>query len=324
LDHSFRIGPDLATRHPGLLFRANRYYPLVRGSLSAVIVVMTVLALLEVWGLNALSWFAPNQLGGKVVSVLITIGIMLAIAIAVWELVNTALDRQIMRFTMAEQAVRAARLKTLQPILRTTLLILILVIVGLTALDQIGVNIAPLLAGAGIVGIAIGFGSQKLVQDFITGMFLLLENAIQVGDAVTVAGLSGNVEQLSVRTIWLRAGDGAVHIIPFSSVTSITNTSRGIGNAAIAVTVALEEDPDRVGAAMQEIAAAMREDPVFSPQMRSGLQGVGVDRLRASGVTLTGQIECTDSGRTPVQREFNRRMKQRFQELGIKIADPPP
>ena len=90
-------------------------------------------------------------------------------------------------------------------------------------MSAIGVNIAPLLAGAGIVGIAVGFGSQKLVQDVVTGVFLLLENAMQVGDFVTVSGLSGTVENLTVRSIRLRAGDGSVHIIPFSAVTSVTN-----------------------------------------------------------------------------------------------------
>ena len=126
---------------------------------------------------------------------------------------------------------RSARLRTLLPLLRSALLITIVVVAGLMVLSEIGINIAPLLAGAGIIGVAIGFGSQKLVQDLITGIFLLLENAMQVGDTVTVSGLSGTVENLSVRTIRLRAGDGSVHIIPFSSVTSVTNINRGLGNA---------------------------------------------------------------------------------------------
>ena len=114
---------------------------------------------------------------------------------------------------------QSARLRTLLPLLRSALLITIVVFAGLMVLSEIGINIAPLLAGAGIIGVAIGFGSQKLVQDLITGIFLLLENAMQVGDWVTVSGLSGTVENLSVRTIRLRAGDGSVHIIPFSAVT---------------------------------------------------------------------------------------------------------
>jgi moderate conductance mechanosensitive channel len=206
--------------------------------------------------------------------------------------------------------------------LRTTLLAVIVTVVALTALSELGVNIAPLLAGAGIVGIAIGFGSQKLVQDLITGLFLLLENAMQVGDSVTVSGLSGVVENLSIRTIRLRAGDGSIHIVPFSSVTSVTNTNRGVGNAAVSVNVAYKEDTDRVGAVLKEISAEMRADSQFKPMIRGDLDLWGVDKVDASMATIVGQIECTDVGRWPVQREFYRRMKRRFQELGIEIARP--
>src|SRR5262249_10774060 len=159
---------------------------------------------------------------------------------------NAAIERHLRELARESRYARAARLRTVLPMIRTVLLLSIVTIVGLTALSEIGVNIAPLLAGAGIVGLAIGFGSQKLVQDVITGLFLLLENAMQVGDEVTVAGLSGAVEDLSIRAIRLRATDGSVHIIPFSSVTSVTNTNRGIGNAAVNVNVAYKEDIDRV------------------------------------------------------------------------------
>ena len=206
--------------------------------------------------------------------------------------------------------------------LRTALTVTILTIAGLTILSAIGVNIAPLLAGAGIAGIAVGFGSQKLVQDLVTGLFLLLENAMQVGDFVTVSGLSGTVENLSIRTITLRAGDGSVHIIPFSSVTSVTNTNRGIGNAAISVNLAYAEDVDRAGEVLKEIASQMRREPEFKTLMRGELELWGVDKFDGAVVTLVGQIVCTDSGRWPVQREFNRRMRIRFQELGVDLAYP--
>jgi small-conductance mechanosensitive channel len=204
--------------------------------------------------------------------------------------------------------------------LRTTLFTVIVTVVALTTLSEIGVNVAPLLAGAGILGIAVGFGSQKLVQDVITGLFLLLENAVQVGDFVTVSGLSGTVENLSIRTIRLRAGDGAVHIVPFSAVTSVTNTSRGIGNASVNVNIAYREDTDRAGTVLNEIAAEMRRDPDYKRLIRNDLDLWGVDKVDGSMSSIVGQIQCTDEGRWPVQREFNRRMKRRFQECGIEIA----
>jgi moderate conductance mechanosensitive channel len=320
IDRVFRINPDFLRRFPGLEARANRYLPLLRGTVSGIIFAIAVVALLEVWGVNAIVWFYGGQIGSRVLSAVVTIGIAALAASAIWEASNALIERHLARLTREMQFVRAARLRTFLPMLRTALLYVIVAVVALTALSEIGVNVAPLLAGAGIVGIAIGFGSQKLVQDVITGLFLLLENVVQVGDNVTVSGLSGTVENLSIRTIRLRAGDGSVHIVPFSAVTSVTNTNRGIGNAAVAVNVPYKEDTDRVGQALREIAAEMRRDPDYRHLIRGDLDLWGVDKVDGSMASVVGQIECTDAGRWPVQREFNRRMKRRFQELGIEIA----
>jgi small-conductance mechanosensitive channel len=322
LDRAFRISPDMASRYPGLETRANRYYPLLRGTLSGALVAAAAVVLLQAWGINTLAWFNAGALGGRLVSTAVTIGVAGLIALVIWEVVNASLERQLARMTREAQMVKSARLRTLMPILRTLLLSALLTIFGLTVLSEIGVNIAPLLAGAGILGVALGFGSQKLVQDFITGIFLLIENAMQVGDAVTVAGLSGSVENLSIRTMRLRAGDGSVHIIPFSSVSTVTNSNRGIGNAAVSVTVPVAEDTDHVSDVLSEIARDMRSERRFADMMRSDLQLWGVDRVDAGTVTVVGQIVCTDGGRWGVQREFNRRMNIRFKELGIQIATP--
>lgn len=323
LDRVFRISPEMAGRFPTLEARANRYYPALRGTVLALIAAFSGLVLFEAWGIHALGWFANGQVGNRLLSSVVTIMAASAIALLVWEIANTAIDRHLAQLGREARHGRMARLRTLLPMLRTTLLITITAVVGVTALSEIGVNIAPLLAGAGVVGVAIGFGSQKLVQDVITGIFLLLENAMQVGDYVTVSGLSGKVENLSIRSIRLRADDGSVHIIPFSAVTSVTNTNRGIGNASISINVAYKEDTDRVGEVLKEIAAEMRKDSVFKSLIRGDLALWGVDKIDAGVVTIRGQIECTDAGRWSVQREFNRRMKKRFQDEGIEIAAPP-
>jgi small-conductance mechanosensitive channel len=311
----------LLLRMPRSEERAARYERPARLAILAAIAALTAVTLLQVWGLDAFGWFGQRSIGGRLVSALITIAIAAAIAAGVWEAANAALDRRLARLSADDAVARATRLRTLLPMLRAALLTLIAVVFGLTALSEIGVNIAPLLAGAGIVGVAIGFGSQKLVQDVITGMFVLLENAIRVGDIVTVASLTGTVEQLTVRNLWLRAADGAVHIVPFSSVSTITNTTQGVGNLTITVTVAFNEDIDRVVEVLRAIAAAMREDPGYARLMLSDFQSWGVDTVKASGVTITGQIVCTDVGRVPVQREFNRCLKIRFEEVGIELAD---
>ncbi|HTH99091.1 MAG TPA: mechanosensitive ion channel domain-containing protein, partial [Stellaceae bacterium] len=321
-DKGFQISTELSERYPGLEARANRYYPLLRSLVSAILGVATLLVLLQVWGIDAILWFLRGSIGGRLISAIITIAIAASVAVAVWEISNAAAERHLARLAQRQEFARSARLRTLLPMLRTALFIVVVTVLVLTILSEIGVNIAPLLASAGIVGIAIGFGSQKLVQDLITGLFLLLEDAMQVGDTVTLAGLSGVVEHLSIRTIRLRAGDGSVHIIPFSSVTTVTNTNRGVGNAAVSVAIAYGEDTDRVGEVMKAVALEMREDDAFKDLMLSDLQLWGVDKVEASTVTMVGQIVCKDTGRWGVQREYNRRLKRRFQEEDIEIANP--
>ena len=320
IDRGFRISPDILQRFPGLETRANRYLPLLRKIISAVIAVIGFIALLEVWGVDAVVWFYGGQIGSRLLSAVMTIGIAALAAASIWEAINALMDRQLSALSRDGHFARAARLRTFQPMLRTALLCVIVAVVGLTALSEIGVNVAPLLAGAGIVGIAIGFGSQKLVQDLITGLFLLLENTVQVGDNVTVSGLSGTVENVSIRTIRLRAGDGSVHIVPFSAVTTLTNASRGAGNAAVSVNVSYKEDTDRAGQILKDIVAEMRSEPEYRNAIRGDLELWGIDKVDGSMASIVGQIRCTDSGRWPVQREFNRRMKRRFQECGIEIA----
>jgi moderate conductance mechanosensitive channel len=321
IDRGFRINPEIQQRFPGLEARANRYLPLLRKIVSAIIAAIGLVALLEVWGVDAIVWFYGGQIGSRLLSAVMTIGIASFAAAAIWEASNALMDRQLTTLSRDGHFARAARLRTFQPMLRTALLCLIVTVVALTALSEIGVNVAPLLAGAGIVGIAIGFGSQKLVQDVITGLFLLLENVVQVGDAVTVSGLTGTVENLSIRTIRLRAGDGAVHIVPFSAVTSVTNASRGAGNAAVSVNVSYKEDTDRVGQILKDIVAEMRGEPDYRQLIRGDLELWGVDKVDGSMACIVGQIRCTADGRWPVQREFNRRMKRCFQECGIEIAN---
>jgi small-conductance mechanosensitive channel len=320
IDRGFRISPDILQRFPGLETRANRYLPLLRKIISAAIAFIGFVALLEVWGVNAIVWFYGGQIGSRLLSAVVTIGVAALAAAAIWEISNALMDRQLNALSRDGHYARAARLRTFQPMLRTALLCVIVAVVGLTALSEIGVNVAPLLAGAGIVGIAIGFGSQKLVQDLITGLFLLLENTVQVGDNVTVSGLSGTVENVSIRTIRLRAGDGSVHIVPFSAVTTLTNASRGAGNAAVSVNVSYKEDTDRAGQILKDIVAEMRHEPEYRNAIRGDLELWGIDKVDGSMASIVGQIRCTDAGRWPVQREFNRRMKRRFQECGIEIA----
>jgi len=234
----------------------------------------------------------------------------------VWEGINLALNRHVA--LLAEtQVARAARLRTLLPMLRTALMITIVIVVGLTVLSEIGINIAPLLAGAGVLGLAIGIGSQKLVQDLITGLFLLLENAMQVGDVVTVAGVSGVVEDLSIRSIRLRTEDGSVQIIPFSAVSSVTNMTRDFSQAVIETQVSYDEDYEKVATALAEIAAEMRAEPLWETDILGDLDVLGMVKMDAGAMVLKSRIKCGPFARWKVQRELYRRIKEGFTARGI-------
>ncbi|MFL9865299.1 mechanosensitive ion channel [Paraburkholderia fungorum] len=301
---------------------AYRYYPLLRRVVSWIIGIVTALALLQVWGVNVSEVFRAGSIGHRLASALVTIGVAAAIALLVWEAVNVAIEKRLDRWTTSGDLVRAARLRTLLPMLRSALFCLIALVVVLTGLSELGVNIGPLLAGASIFGVALGFGSQKLVQDFITGMFLLMENAMQVGDWVTLAGVSGTVEYLSIRTVRLRGSDGSLYTVPFSSVTTVNNTNRGLGNAAVKVNIVFGEDVDLAIDTLKEIGAALREDEKYKDGILSDFSFWGVDGVDGSAVTLAGQIQCRDSARWGVQREFNRRILDQFSARGIAIANP--
>ncbi|ANN76980.1 mechanosensitive ion channel domain-containing protein [Bordetella flabilis] len=301
---------------------SERYYAWTRGLVSVILTVCAIVALFEAWGIDALSWFASGTLGRSLASAAMTIVVAIIVAIIIWEAAQYSVERRLARWVSQGDMLRAARLRTLLPMLRAALFIVVALVVGLTALNQIGINTTPLLAGASIIGVALGFGSQKLVQDFITGIFLLMENAMRVGDWVTVAGVSGSVEYLSIRTVRLRGGDGALYIVPFSSVSTVSNSNRGIGNAAVRISVNYDTDIEMAIAELKNIGASLRSDPAFKDLILNDLEVWGVDSVDGAMVTLAGQIRCVDKGRWGVQREINRRILARFRELGIEIANP--
>ncbi|MGH7052069.1 MAG: hypothetical protein ACREE5_15710, partial [Acetobacteraceae bacterium] len=169
IERHIRIADDLAETLPGLERRARHYLHGLRSLISIVVGVIGFVIVLELWGIDAISWFADGSLGGRVLSAAVVSGITVLVALFIWEAANAGIERHLARLSRDGHAGRAARLRTLLPMLRTSLIIAIGVVVGLMILSEVGINIAPLLAGAGVIGIAIGFGSQKLVQDIING-----------------------------------------------------------------------------------------------------------------------------------------------------------
>ncbi len=320
LDTAFaRIDPLLADRPAA---SGGHYLSVLRFFLKALLAIATVLALLYVWGAPLSAWFATGTVGRRFASACWTIAIAVLLAVLAWEAAGYALQRRVNRWIAMGDTARVARLRTLMPIMRSALFVVIGLVVLFTALSELGVNTAPLLASAGLLSAALAFGSQNLVKDFVTGIFLLMENTMQVGDGVTVAGVSGTVEHLSVRTVRLRAGDGSLHTVPFSSVTTVNNTNRGLGNASVRVTVTADADLTKVYDVLRAIGKEMRSEAAYQNLILADLDIWGVDQIDGASVIVAGQIRTIDRGRWAVQREFNRRVLLRFRETGIRLANP--
>jgi small conductance mechanosensitive channel len=202
-------------------------------------------------------------------------------------------------------------------------MVLLITVVSLVTLSEIGVNIAPLLAGAGVIGLAIGFGSQTLVKDVITGLFILFEDTISVGDVVDVGGgHSGLVEAITIRTIKLRDQAGGVHSIPFSQVNSVLNMTKDFSYYVFDIAIGYGEDPDRVIGAIKDLGAELQATPQFGRVILEPIEIMGVDAFRDNAFVIKARIKTRPIQQWNVGREFNRRMKLRFDEMGITIPLP--
>ncbi|MDE2238732.1 MAG: mechanosensitive ion channel family protein [Rhodospirillales bacterium] len=301
------------------LLRAGSYNPLLRLVARTAIGLLALLLILQGWGINAFGWLVTNPISHAWLGALSSVAISIAVAILIWEFINYHMEARVERLNAAGRPRQAMRLRTLLPILRAGLGAVIVVVTLIICLSRIGVNATGLLAVSSVVGIAVGFGSQKLVQDIITGLFLLFEDALQVGDVVSLAGMSGTVERVSIRTIRLRAGDGSINIIPFSSVTIVTNQTRDFSYAQISIMVGFHENIERVTAVLKEIGAQMRAEPAWAAMMRDDLQLFGLDSFSDLGLVITGQIRTGPGQHWSVRREFYGRVQKRFAEEGIEL-----
>lgn len=321
-DRLFRVGPELQAQYPDLQKRADFYYPYVRKIMTIAIILTTAICVAQSWSIPTFDFFLHSALGLRLVGAVVCLLVGMTIAALAWETVNSILNKQISRYSASAQEARAARLRTVLPIIRTVLLTVIIIFVAVTTLSQIGINVTPLLTGAGILGVGLSFGSQSLVKDVITGFFMLAEDAIQVGDWVTTGGIAGTVEHLSIRTLRVRSVDGDLHIIPFSSVTSIANTARGFNQIIVRQTLDLSEDTGKVVKIMHETVAEMRKEETFRAMIFSDYVDLGVDNSDGNGAIMVGSIKTAPMMKWKVQREFYRRIAQRMAAAGIKFFTP--
>ncbi|MBV1833322.1 mechanosensitive ion channel family protein [Novacetimonas pomaceti] len=318
----FHISPALEARYPGLQARVDYYYPISRRILAFLLYFATAVLFLQSLGLPAIHFFMYGRLGTKIVEAILTVLVAYTIAVIVWEGINAALQSQISHFESTSQEGRASRLRTVLPIIKTVLLAIIVIIVAVTTLSQIGINVAPLLTGAGIMGAAIAFGAQSLVKDFITGFFMLAENAIQVGDWVTASGISGTVEHLSIRTLRLRSVNGDLHIIPFSEVSSIANTSRDYNLVVTNFMIDLSEDPQRVAAILHDELEKLRKTTRYGHLILSEFSFLGIEQADGNGANFLGAFRTVPGSKWTVYRAYYSRLAVRMTKEGVKFPVP--
>lgn len=216
----------------------------------------------------------------------------------------------------------AKRVKTLFGVLWTIGCGFFWFIAVLTSFSQLGVNVGPILAGAGVVGLAVGFGAQHLVRDLVSGFFLILENQIRVGDSAIINGTSGLVEAITFRTIVLRDQAGVVYVFPNGAINTLANATMDWSGYVIDVAVSYHEDPDRVIEIMRQVGGELRQDADYNRLMLEPIEIFGVDNFTDQAVVIKARFKTLPSQQHKVGREFRRRLKRAFDAAGVDL--PPP
>lgn len=232
------------------------------------------------------------------------------------------LEREMSAGTGLDVLERTKRAQTLGRLLQKALAVVVMVIAGLMILRELDMDITPVLAGAGIAGVAVGFGAQTLVRDVISGFFLIIEDQVRVGDVAVVNGQGGLVEAINLRTIVLRDLDGTVHVFPNGEIKTLANKTKDFSYYVLDVGIAYGEDPDRVADTLRAIAGALAEEPAFKPHVLEPLEVLGIEAFGDSQMTLRARIKTVPLKQWEIGRELRRRIAREFPKRGIEIPFP--
>lgn len=306
-------------RLPRLEQRLNTYLPWVLRFLRALIVLSVVAGVLAVWRVVNLFGWLMTPVGQRFLSSVFDIFFVIGLALLAWLVIASLIE---VKLNAERDHMPSARIKTLLALFRNVVAIALVTMTVMMVLSELGVNIGPLLAGAGVLGLAIGFGAQKLVQDVITGIFIQLENAINTGDTVTAGGITGTVENLTIRSAGIRDLSGTYHIVPFSSVGVVSNFMRGFAYHKAEYGIAYRENIDE---AIEHLRAAFDElmsDELMKGKILEPIQIPGVTELAASSVNIRVLIKTTPGDQWSVGRAYNRLVKLHFDAAGIEIPFP--
>jgi moderate conductance mechanosensitive channel len=219
-------------------------------------------------------------------------------------------------------AVRLQQIQTLAGVINSVGVFIIVFLAVLMILARLGLNLAPLLASAGVAGLAIGFGAQTLVKDVINGFFILMENQYDIGDVIRIAGVKGTVEAMSMRSTTLRDDDGTIHIVPNSEIRIVSNTTRDWAQFTMRVVVAFEEPSDRVLGLLREVAEEIKYDPAYAEDIVGDIQLPGIDRVGNGEAEYLVLVKTRPTKQYPISRELRRRIKECFLKNNIRTGTP--
>lgn len=278
---------------------------------------------MQVWGGSLFGLGQQAVASARIGQALVSLGATVLLAWLVWIFADTAIQRALTSSARSRgRRVNQARAQTITPMIRNVIFVAILIIAVIAGLANLGVNVTPLLAGAGVIGLAIGFGAQTLVQDLITGIFILIEDSLAVDDFVQINGHMGTVEGLTLRTVKLRDLDGVVHIITFSRIESIHNMSRQFGIALMRIRIPFDMRIDDAITLMQETAQELRKDPMMRHYIWSPLEMQGVQGFEDGCPILRMRFRTAPEMQWDVSRAFNLLLKQRMEEQKIDLGVP--
>jgi len=247
--------------------------------------------------------------------------VIVVLAFVLIRLMKVVINR-LLAFSRHESGARAQQLRTAAGVIGSVGTFVIIFLALMQILPVLGVNMGPLLASAGVAGLAIGFGAQTLVHDVINGFFILLENQYAVGDVVRVAGVKGTVEAMTMRNTTLRDDDGTLHIVPNSEIKIVSNLTRDWAQVALHVSVAYNEDSDKVVKLLNDVAQEVRNDPGFSEDIVADPQVPGIERVAGGEVDYLMLVKTRPGRQYAVTRELRRRIKECFQKNNIQAGNP--
>jgi len=278
----------------------------------------------RLWEVSLVSVVEENVAARGIAHAAMAILATLFIAWLLWILIDTAITEALSPGGPRNKSRNAStRARTMLPLVRNALFVSIVTIAGIVTAANLGINVTPLLAGAGVIGLAIGFGAQSLVTDLITGLFIIIEDTISVGDWIDVdGGHAGTVEYLSIRTVRLRDGQGAIHAIPFSQIKIVKNLSRDFAYAVFEVRMGFSADVDQVTQLIREVGADLMADFRYRREMLGPIEVWGLDRFDPNWMVVKGQIKTRPLQQWSVARAFNLRLKRKMDEAGIEIPVP--